>query len=172
LHTLICSTKKEEIRVRPLLEEALARDSKSRNNIPEDKVNQFIRRVDAEYPNPDFLNFDFLLDGENRLIGDIMNDIRKQRRLSNGLDDLKKLKGKFEKFGFHKIRHQLTAHKNKFLASPGGHSRLYLNVKLIERLGEIMKELKIGTHFWFDYALSNPLLYILDSYDELTANQK
>jgi len=167
IHTLISSTIKQEIRLKPLVEEALKRDSNNLITISEDKINQFTEQISIDYPNPDYLNYSFLLENDSRLIGEVLADIRKQKRHVSGLDDLNNLKTKFEKFGFHKIRHQLTAHKNKLLDSPGGNSRLYLRIELIDQLGEVIKELKIGTHFWFDYQLGNPLMYLLDSFGEL-----
>lgn len=167
LHTLICSTKKAEIRIKPLLEEVLKRDKDVKNKISEDKVDKFVGRVASDYPRLDFLNYDFLTNDDSRQVGDIMGDIRKTKRLSCGMNDLLELKSKFEEFGFHKIRHQTTAHKNKLLQSPAGHANLYLRDDLIKNLGEVIKDLKINSFFWFDYSLGNTFLYLLDSYREL-----
>ena len=172
LHTLICSNKKEEIRIKPLLEAVLNSDKGFEDSIPDEKLIIFIDKIYNNYPNTNSPDFNFLTEDDDRLIGDIMGDLRKKKRLADKLTVLDDLKNKFEEFKFHKIRHQLVAHKNKFLESPSGHANLYLKEEVIKNLGDIVKELKIDTYFWFDYSLDNPLKYTIKSYEDLVLNIK
>jgi len=172
LHTLICSNKKEEIRIKPLLEEVLNNDKGFKDSIPDEKLIIFIDKIYNNYPDNHSFEFNFLREGDDRPIGCIMSDLQKKKRLNDKLTGLYDLKNKFEGFKFHKIRHQLVAHKNKFLESPSGHANLYLKEEVIKNLGDIVKELKIDTYFWFNYSLDNPLKYAIKSYDDLVLNIK
>jgi len=172
LHTLICSNKKEEIRIKPLLEEVLNNDKGFKDSIPDEKLIIFIDKIYNNYPDNHSFEFNFLREGDDRPIGCIMSDLQKKKRLNDKLTGLYDLKNKFEGFKFHKIRHQLVAHKNKFLESPSGHANLYLKEEVIKNLGDIVKELKIDTYFWFNYSLDNPLKYTIKSYDDLVLNIK
>ncbi len=172
LHTLICSNKKEEIRIKPLLEKVLNNDEGFKDSISDEKLIIFIDKIYSNYPNNNSPEFNFLTEDDDRLIGDIMSDLRRKKRLNDKLTGLNDLKNKFEGFKFHKIRHQLVAHKNKLLESPSGHANLYLKEEVVKNLGDIVKELKIDTYFWFNYSLDNPLKYAIKSYDDLVLNIK
>lgn len=165
LHTLLCSKKNEEVRIRPVLEVTIEqqRDLISKNN-PE-MFNKFIERIKTDYPIPDFSEYDFLGPIENR--GDIMAQFRVIKTTEEGLADFKIIKEKFEKYHFHKIRHQAAAHKNKHLENPAGASHLILKDELIEKLGEIIRDVKIHSHFWFGYTLDNPNYPVLVALDRL-----
>lgn len=172
IHTLVCSTKKEEVLIKPLLETIIEKDKKITNKVADTLVNRFSKQLYKDYPNPNYSDYAFLTRGDTRAIGDIIADIRKKKRVDNGLKDLKMLKDKFEKCNFHKIRHQSAAHKNKLLESPAGAARLLIQADLIKKLGEIVKALKIDAHFWFDYELRNPNMQILSSLEDIATNKK
>lgn len=172
LHTLLCSTKKEEIRMEPRLKEVIERDKKDIPFITDEKAKEFSERLSADYPRPNYSSYTFLQENDDRLIGDIMADIRKKKRVESGLEDIKKLKGKFEGFNFHKIRHQAIAHKNKHLESPAGAAIGLIKETYIENLGEVIKELKLNAYFWFDYTLINPYIFITVSLTDLIKPQK
>lgn len=167
LHTLICSIKKEEVRIKPLLEKVITRDKDCTGTTKQDVIEKFYEHVKNDYPNQNYLQYTFLLKDEDRLIGDVMADIRRQKRIKSGLTDLEAIKNKFEKYDFHKIRHQTAAHKNKLLEAPAGASTLYLKDGLTTQLGEIIKDLRINLSCWFDYALENPYSNTIDSFDEI-----
>jgi hypothetical protein len=126
---------------------------------------EFIERIKADYPSPDFFEYDFLGPIENR--GDVMAQLRVIKTTEDGLSDLKMIKEKFESYDFHKIRHQIAAHKNKHIEDPAGASQLILKDDLIKKLGEIIMEVKIHSHFWFGYTLDNPNYPILIALDKL-----
>lgn len=165
LHTLLCSKKDEEVRIRPALEEII--ESQSGLISKDDPVmfNEYIEKIKADYPSPDFSEYDFLGPIGNR--GDIMAQFRVIKTTEEGLSDFEKIKEKFEKYQFHKIRHQSSAHKNKHLDDPAGASQLVLRDDLIKKLGEIIKEVKIHSHFWFGYTLDNPNYPVLIALDKL-----
>lgn len=172
IHTLVCSTKKEEVQIKPLLEAVIERDKKAASEIADTHVNKFAVQLEKDYPNPNYLDYTFLTRGDARPVGDIIADIRKKKRVDSGLNDLNALKEKFEKYNFHKIRHQSAAHKNKLLDSPAGAANLFIQEDLIKKLGEIVKELKIDANFWLDYELRNPYSHILSSLEDMTTNKK
>ncbi len=157
LHTLLCSTKEEELTIKPLLKEIIEKEKSSSLNslIVDKKLKQFIDKITKDYPLSNYFTYDFLFHGDNRLIGDILSELRKKKRQS-GLEDLNILKTEFESKNFHKIRHQSTAHKNKLLKDPSGSIDLYLKYAVIDELGKIVKNLRIQSYFWFDYQLQNP----------------
>lgn len=168
LHTLLCSKKDEEVRIKPALEEIveLQKGLISKDN-PE-MFNEFIERVKADYPSPDFSEYDFLGQIGNR--GDIMAQFRVIKTTEDGLNDFEIIKKKFEEYHFHKIRHQSAAHKNKHLEDPAGASQLVLKDDLIKKLGEIIKDVKIHSHFWFGYTLDNPNYSVLIAIDKLISD--
>lgn len=168
LHTLLCSKKDEEVRIRPALEEAIELQSGLVSKDNPEMFNEFIERIKNDYPNPDFSEYDFLGPIGNR--GDIMAQLRVIKTTEEGLADFEIIKKKFEKYHFHKIRHQIAAHKNKHLEDPAGASELVLRDELIIRLGEIIKEVKILSHFWFGYTLDNPNYPVLVALDSLINN--
>lgn len=165
LHTLLCSKKDEEVRIKPALEEVIKLESGLISKDDPGMFNEFIERIKADYPSPDFSEYDFLGPIGNR--GDIMAQFRVIKRTEDGLSDFNAIKEKFEKYHFHKIRHQSAAHKNKHLEDPAGASQLVLRDDLIEKLGEIVKEVKIHSHFWFGYTLDNPNYPVLIALNKL-----
>lgn len=164
LHTLLCSNKKEELIIKPLLEEIIEKEKSVNVSVEGRKIDEFVQRVFQDYPNPDYLSYTFLLDKDDRIIGDILADARKKKRRT-GLKDLGKIKQEFEQNDFHKIRHQSVAHKNKFLNDPSGSVDLYLKDGYIEKLEIIVKKLRINSYFWFDYELENPYYQVVHDLD-------
>lgn len=165
LHTLLCSKKDEEVRIKPALDEIIGLQSGLIVKDNPEMFNEFITRIRADYPNPDFSEYDFL--GPIGYRGDIMAQFRVIKTTEDGSTDFEMIKKKFEQYHFHKIRHQSAAHKNKHLDDPAGASQLVLRDDLIKKLGEIVKEVKIHSHFWFGYALDNPNYPVLVALDKL-----
>lgn len=155
LHTLLSSNKKEELTIKPLLDEIINKEKSVSVSAEDTKINEFVEKIFKDYPYPDYFSYIFLSDNDERLIGDILADIRKKKRQS-GLKDLEEIKKEFEQNHFHKIRHQSAAHKNKHLTDPAGATDLYLQDTLLEKLGVIVKKLRINSYFWFDYEMRNP----------------
>lgn len=168
IHTLLCSTKDEELRIEPYLRSELQKKKMPILGIDEKKSQEFFKRVNKDYPHTNYLQYDFLFIDDNRLAGDIVADIKTKKTIESSLADLEKLKDKFEKSGFHKVRHQAGAHKNKHLDFPAGAANMELRKEYINRLGEIVKDLKIANYTWFNYVLENPLNEILNSLDKFT----
>lgn len=96
-----------------------------------------------------------------------MAQFRVIKTTEEGLTDFEIIKRKFEEYDFHKIRHQVAAHKNKHLEDPAGASQLILKDNLIKKLGEVIREVKIHSHFWFGYTLDNPNYPVLIALDRL-----
>jgi len=167
LHTLISSTKTYEIRIAPLLEEHIAANVGLAIKVDRHKADKFKDAVARNYPNVDIATYSFLTYGDERLIGDIVKDIKVEITRSSGLQNLQQMKAKFEGFEFHKIRHQVIAHKIKALMSPDGAARLYIRGELMDNLAAVIKDLKINSYFWFGYTLDNPHNHILDSLEDL-----
>ena len=155
LHTLLYSTKKEELTIKPLLGEIINKEKSTTFSIEDNKVNQFFKKIVEDYPYLDYYSYTFLSINDNRLIGDILADMRKKKRRL-GLTDLENIKKDFEKDNFHRIRHQSAAHKSQYLDNPAGATDLYLKNDYIEKLGNIVKKLRIYSYFWFNYELRNP----------------
>lgn len=167
IYTLILSTKKEELRIKPILDQVIKKEHGFSASVDAKKSQKFVENFRKDYPNPNYLGYSFLTEDDPRVVGDIVSDIRKNKLVKNGLEDFLKLKEEFEKYGFHKIRHQTIAHKNKNLLSPAGAANLLLKNELIENLGKIIKNLKINAYFWFNYQVSNPYGSILNSLDKI-----
>ncbi|MFH1533402.1 MAG: hypothetical protein ABID64_00545 [Nitrospirota bacterium] len=155
IHSLLCSKKGEEVRIRPLLEKIIKKEKESIPAVDDKKVEHLLKAVDKDYPVVNFNNYTFLQEEDRRPIGNIMEDIRKKKRNTSGINDLINLKKQFEEENFHKIRHQAVAHKNKYLDDPAASPIGTIYPEYIEKLGEIIKELRINCHIWFDYTLIN-----------------
>lgn len=165
LHTLLCSKKDEEVRIKPALQGII---ESQRGLIPNENpnlLNKFVESIKADYPNPNFSKYDFLGLIEDR--GDIMAQFRVIKTTEKGLADFDTIIKQFKEYDFHKIRHQVAAHKNKHLEDPAGAIHLILQDNLIKQLGEIIKDLKIHSYFWFGYSLESPDYLILNTLDKL-----
>jgi len=171
IHTLLCSTKDEELTIKPLLEEIIKKEKNVIFSITSAKVNQFFQKILEDYPSPDYYSYTFLFKNDERLIGDIIAEIKKKKRQS-GLEDLDILKKEFENGDFHKIRHQSVAHKNKLLKNPSGAVDLYLKGAVINELGKIIKKLRILSYFWFDYELKSPYFPTVNDLEIMLKLQK
>ena len=168
LFTLLCSRKKEEVRIRPMLEKIIADEQDEKNDIDPKAVEIFISGIKKDYPNIDYWEYRDLLCGPtNEQIGNAMAKARSRWRIDHGLEDLNALKEKFEKGNFHKIRHQTFAHKNHHLDAPAGAADRVLFASLITDLGVIVRELKINMHIWFDYSHETHHIGVLNSLDEI-----
>lgn len=165
LHTLLCSKKDEEVRIKPALEEAVKMQSGLITKDDPEMFDEFIKRLRVDYPSPNFSEYDFLGPISNR--GDVMAQFRAIKTTEDGLADFEMIKTKFEKYNFHKIRHQVAAHKNKHLDEPASASQLLLKDDLIKKLEEIIREVKIHSYFWFGYTLDNPNYPVLIALNEL-----
>ena len=172
LHTLICSKKQEELTIKPILEKIIEKEKTSIPEIKENVVEAFLAFLEKNYPNPNYYEFDFGTGENNPYIGDNMADIRKKKRSISGLTDLGELKIHFEEQNFHKIRHQSVAHKNKLLKEPGGAANFRLEKDWIDKLGQIIKTLRIDCYIWFGCELSNPCVSALETLDGLFIAEK
>ncbi len=173
LQTLICSTEKNDLKIKPVLEKVIENDKNSLVLVDQKVESKFIESIKRDYPylgEPTFYGYKtFLLkaDEPDNHLGTVMADIRRKKRVESGLADFQELKTKFEKFSFHKIRHHQVGHKHKDLKEPAGSADLLFQDSYIDNLGEIIKDLKIKTYFWFDFSFGNPNYSMLDSLDEV-----
>ena len=173
LQTLICSTEKNDLKIKPALEKVIENDKNSLVPVDQKIESQFIESITKDYPYLDESTFyeykSFLLQANepDNHLGAVMADIRRKKRVESGLTDFQELKTKFEKFSFHKIRHHQVGHKHQDLKEPAGSADLLFRDSYIDNLGEIIKDLKIKTYFWFDFSFGNPNYLMLDSLDEV-----
>lgn len=173
LQTLICSTEKNDLKIKPVLEKIIENDKNSTVQIDPQMESQFIESIERDYPylgESTFYGYkSFLLraDEPDNHLGTVMADIRRKKRVESGLVDFQELKAKFEKFSFHKIRHHQVGHKHQDLKEPAGSADLLFQDFYIDNLGEIIKDLKIKTYFWFDFSFGNPNYSMLNSLDEV-----
>ncbi len=178
LQTLICSTEKNDLKIKPILEKIIEDDKDSLVPVDPKIEYQFIGSIEKDYPHLGESTFysyrRFLLkSGEpDNHLGTIMENIQRKKRVESGLVDFQELKVKFEKFRFHKIRHHQIGHKHQDLKEPAGSANLLLQDSYINNLEEIIKDLKIKTYFWFGFSFDNPNYPILDSLNEIIRNPK
>lgn len=160
LQTLICSTEKNDLRIKPTLEKVIDSNKKYLVSVDSKIESQFIESTERNYPFGD----------ESTLYGfqgDVRADIKRKKGVESGLADFQALKTKFEKFGFHKIQHHQIGHKHQYLKEPAGSADLLLQNSYLDNLEDIIKDLKIKTYFWFDFPFRNPNDSILYSLDEI-----
>lgn len=176
LHTLLCSTEKNDLKVLPVLEKVVENDKKTSVVIDSRIVNEFIQIIEKNYPCLDssvwYSCKAFLIkpiESESYL-GDIIANIRKQKRVESGLSDFQQLKNNFEKCNFHKIRHHQISHKHMNLKEPAGSTSFLLSNIHINNLEKIIKQLKINTYFWFDFDFINPYYSILNDLERCNRN--
>lgn len=173
LQTMICSTEKNDLRIEPILEKVIRRDKNSLVYIDTQIAVQFIKSIEKDYPCIDsetvygYRSFLINSNDPDTLLGDAMANIRRKKRVENGLSDFQELKDKFEKFNFHKIRHHQIGHKHKNLNEPAGSVYLLLANCYIDNLEEVIKDLKIKTYYWFDFSFDNSYYSTLDFLDEI-----
>lgn len=173
LQTLICSTEKNDLKIKPALEKVIGNDKNSLAPVDPKIESQFIESIEKDYPYLGESTFyaykSFLLQSNepDNHLGTVMAKIRRKKRVESGLADFQELKTKFEKFSFHKIRHHQVGHKHQDLKEPAGSANLLFQDSYINNLGEIIKDLKIKTYFWFDCPFGNPNYSMLDSLDEV-----
>lgn len=172
LQTLICSTQKNDLRIKPILEKIIQEED-SLVYIDSQIQSQFIHNIQIDYPYLDEATFygykTFLLKANepDQHLGIVMANIRRKKRVESGLTDFQELKEKFERFGFHKIRHHQIGHKHQDLKEPAGSVELMLQDFYISNLEEIIKDLKIKSYFWFDCSFDNPNYSIINSLNEI-----
>lgn len=157
IHGLLCSTKREDIKIRSILENVLKKEIIVSYNANEQaEATALLEQILNDYPAIDYCSYTFL-NTDDQLIGDRLAFLRKLKRQDNFLlNKLKELKKQFENDDFHKIRHQTVAHKNKKLIEPAGAISLLVKKEYIPKLKKIIVELKvIVNYFGFDYALEN-----------------
>lgn len=174
LQTLICSTEKNDLKIKPVLEKIIAEEKKDFvDKIDNERASEFLASINRDYPYLgeqtlySYKTFLFKENEDDTMLGQIMADIRSKRRIENGLKDFDDLKEKFEKYNFHKIRHHQVGHKHKDLKEPAGSVDLLLQDQLIQNLADVIKDLKIKTNFWFNFSFGNPDYSILDNLDKV-----
>jgi len=153
LHTLLCSAKKNDIRLRPLLEEKIRNESRivdfKTNDIEE--ANQLYDFLMRDYPDPNCDNYDFLKLLEAEKIGDKLALLRKIKRQADILKILDGIKKDFETGNFHKVRHLSIAHKVINLKEPSGAEDFLLKEDYMNNLSKIIRRIKMIICFGFDY---------------------
>lgn len=171
LHTLLCSTKEKDIKIRLLLEEKIKTEEEiSYNSNDKKNANKLYNSLLQDYPNVDF-DYNFLKQTD-RPIGDELARFKKIKRHDDLLEIIDDLKKDFENNDFHKIRHQSIAHKNINLKYPAGAGGLLIKPIYIKELSEIVKKVKIVSCVGFDYELKNHRLNIVNYLEKFLRQNK
>lgn len=158
LHTLLSSTIPAEIRLKPILEE-LVRLHKSTGDVSKRKIKWYRNVLEKAYPNLYPVDCRAVVDvGDVRPSGDVLREICRSSLIKTGLADLERLRIRFESSHFHRIRSELTAHKNSQQPHLGDSARVFIKDPLLVSLGEIIKELRINACFWLGWEPPNPSL--------------
>jgi len=155
LHTLLCSTKQNDIRLKPLLEEKIKNEHDIIYGTEEkEKADKLYNILFQDYPNINYSKYGFLEQGKK--LGDQLSSLRKIKRREGILQLMKDAKKTFEENGFHKIRHHIIGHKNIYLKQVGGAEHYLIKEKYIEELDKTIKAMMLIVNFGFDYSLENP----------------
>ncbi len=173
LQTLICSTEKNDLKIESALEKVIENDKNSVVCVDPKMEAEFVESIERDYPylgEETFYGYKkFLLkdDEPDNYLGGVMADIKRKKRVENGLKDFQELQNKFKKYSFHKIRHHQVGHKHQNLKEPAGSADLLFQDVYIDNLGDVIKDLKIKSYYWFDFPFGNPNYSMLDSLDEI-----
>jgi len=139
LHTLLCSTEQNDIRLKPLLEEKIGDEHNIIYTIEEkEKANKLYNGLFQDYPNIDYSKYKFLK--QESKIGDELLFLKKIKRKEDILQLIKEVKKDFVDNGFHKIRHHIIGHKNIYLKQAGGADYYLIRDKYIKELDKIIKK--------------------------------
>lgn len=155
LRSLIESSDEKEIRIEPIIESFLDEGNISAEDcMLSDNAKTYKERVSLMYPEKDH---DYLisLQTTSMFAGDVMKDLNNEIVAKCGRADLDNLKEKFKKKGFIKIRHLVSAHKNKDVQYVTKTNASWLDSKHVSDLGEIVKDTRLLSYFLCGYELPN-----------------
>ena len=100
---------------------------------------------------------------------DILDEIRVYARRMYGLLVLGAIENDYKSYNFESIRHNVSAHTNVGIASPG--ILLPIREDLIFNLCKITKTLAIQRHFWLDYVPLNNYEFIMQEAARIIKNR-
>jgi hypothetical protein len=174
LHTLLYSTKKEEITLRQGIALIIIKD-KRQVILDLNEINikdNFVRLVNEHYPD-NFFAMQYLHQAivHQREAGSFLQKIFSIER-QKAQDELLELKQIFKEKKFNGIRHESSAHRNKFLLDPAGRVNLLLMDHLIIDALEIVRQMKIKSFFWFGYIHENRNMFILHQVENIIASSR
>lgn len=155
LRSLIESTDKNEFRIEPIIDSVLNEDSISADGCElSANAKVYKERVTKMYPEYDY---DYLISLQTVSVypGEVMKDLNREIVTKSGKDDLKKLKNKFKEKGFLKIRHLVSAHKNKSVQYVTKTNSSWLDPRHVTDLSEIVKDTRLLSYFLCGHELAN-----------------
>lgn len=156
LHTLLSSTDEKEIRLKPILQDLVARYTPV-SLVSEEKIVQYRQILEEAYPDLYPVDCRSFMDPEDeRYSGEFLKEICRSSLVTTGLQDLENLRSQFEDSHFHRIRHELVAHKNSRQPHLGDTAGVFIKESALTSLGEIIKTLRINACFWLGYSPPNP----------------
>src|SRR3989344_4096367 len=148
LHSLLVSKDEKELKIEKVLSDVIVHDALNDNGT---KLDGLRNAMLASYPEHASVTKQLIQNGFN---GDDLQELRKMCR-KIGPIKLKEIIDKFKNSGFHKIRHEKVAHKDKKHPDPAGLPRRVFNDQVVKSLEDIVKMLVVESYFWFDYVPYN-----------------
>lgn len=155
LRSLIESTDDKEFRIEPVIDSVLAESGIQACDFElSDKARTYKEKITQTYPQQDY---DYLISLQTTDLpsGDVVKNLKNEIVEKCSRTDLDKLKSKFKEKGFHKIRHLVSAHKNKDVRYVTETNSSWLNPRHVTDLGEIVKDTRILSYFLCGYDLFN-----------------
>lgn len=155
LRSLIESTDDKEFRIEPVIDFVLAENGIQTGDFElSDKARTYKEKVTQTYP---LYDYDYLMSLQTTDLpsGDVMKKLNNEIVEKCSRTDLDKLKSKFKEKGFHKIRHLVSAHKNKDVQYVTKTNISWLDPRHVTDLGEIVKDTRLLSYFLCGFELFN-----------------
>lgn len=155
LRSLIESNDENEIRIEPAIKSFLTdRDIFIENHTLSVAAKTYRKSLLLMYP---WNDCNHLISPQitSGFAGNVIKDLNREIILKCGMTDLDNLKKKFREKGFIKIRHLVSAHKNKNVQYITKTNALWLDSRHIDDLREIVKDTRLLSYFLCGYELPN-----------------
>ncbi|MFM2374516.1 MAG: hypothetical protein RLZZ234_511 [Candidatus Parcubacteria bacterium] len=154
LRSLIESTDENELRFEPIIKSFTAHSYENDDCALSLKAKEYKEKMELDYPNP---NCDYLisLQTSSQQAGEVMKELNAEIVKKCGRADFERLKKDFKDKGFVKIRHRVSAHKNKDVKYVSESDSMWLAPKHISDLGAILKDARLLSYFLCGWELVN-----------------
>jgi hypothetical protein len=146
LRSLIESTDENELRFEPIIKSSIDHSYEKDDYVLSPKAKEYKEKMALNYPNPDY---DYLmsLQTSSKQAGEVMKELNAEIVKKCGRVDLEMLKKDFKDKGFIRIRHLVSAHKNKNVKYVSEPDSMWLAPKHISDLGTIVKDARLLSYF-------------------------
>lgn len=154
LRSLIESTDENELRFEPIIKSSTAHCYINDDCVLSPKAKEYKEKVTLNYPN---LNQNYLisLQTSSQQAGEVMKELNAEIVKKCGRVDFESLKKDFKDKGFVKIRHLVSAHKNKNIKYVSETDLVWLAPKHVSDLGVIVKDARLLSYFLCGWELVN-----------------